>query len=290
MRVSGFTFLRNASLLGYPYIESLQSLLAVCDEVIVAVGEGDDDTLQQVLALNDVKLRVISTTWNEKMQDRGYTYAQQKMLAQFNCTGDWAFYLEGDEVLHELDYAKIRQTLELHHENPQVEAIVFDYYHFYGSPHTYAYSPRWYRRAPRIIRNSIRTWAPDGLFWLVMQENRRGRYPRAVTADCYIYHYGHLRSVAKMNEKQKRVERYWGKTPQEFLGYGSIDPQTILNFRDAHPRVMRRWLSEEAEQQFIPNPTYHLSRRDKRHRWLIKLEKLLCGMDLTKKHYKLIKR
>jgi hypothetical protein len=29
------------------------------------------------------------------MQDRGYVYGQQKMIAQFNCTGDWAFYIEG---------------------------------------------------------------------------------------------------------------------------------------------------------------------------------------------------
>jgi hypothetical protein len=288
MRLSGFTFLRNASLLGYPYIESLQSLLAVCDEVVVAVGTSDDDTLQQVLNLKDPKLKIIPTTWNEQMQDRGYTYAQQKMIAQFNCTGDWAFYLEGDEVLHELDYTKIRQAVEHSHNNHQVEAIVFDYYHFYGSPYTYAYSPRWYRRAPRIIRNSLRTWAPDGLFWLVMQENRRGRYPYATTANCYIYHYGHIRSVAKMNEKQKRVEHYWGKTAQEFLGYGNIDPETIKDFCHTHPRSMQRWLSDEAEQLFVPNPQYCLSRREKRHRWLMKLEQLLGGVDLTKKHYKLI--
>ena len=78
MKVSGFTFLRNGTILGYPYIESLKSLLAVCDEVIVALGNSDDDTLAQVQALNDPKLRIIQTMWNENMQDRGYTYAQQK--------------------------------------------------------------------------------------------------------------------------------------------------------------------------------------------------------------------
>ena len=93
MKVSGFTFLRNGTILGYPYVESLKSLLAVCDEVVVALGNSDDDTLEQVQAINDPKLRIIQTTWNENMQDRGYTYAQQKMIAQFNCTGDWAFIL-----------------------------------------------------------------------------------------------------------------------------------------------------------------------------------------------------
>ncbi len=289
MKVSGFTFLRNGTILGYPYIASLRSLLAVCDEVIVAVGHSDDDTLEQVRSINDPKLRVIETTWNENMQDRGYTYAQQKMVAQFNCTGDWAFYLEGDEVIHEKDYSTIRQSMEKYLEDREVEALVFDYYHFYGSPSTIAYSPKWYRRAPRIIRNTVRTWAPDGLFWLVMDENKRGRYPRAAWAGCHLYHYGHIRSIAKMNEKQKRVERYWGKQANEFIGYGNIDPETVIPFAGSHPALANSWLSTEAEQEFMANPEYKLSRRDKKHRLMMKLEKLLGGKDFTKKHYKLIR-
>ena len=81
MKVSGFTFLRNGTILGYPYIESLKSLLAVCDEVVVALGNSDDDTYERVKAIGDPKLKIILTTWNENMQDRGYTYAQQKMIA-----------------------------------------------------------------------------------------------------------------------------------------------------------------------------------------------------------------
>jgi glycosyltransferase involved in cell wall biosynthesis len=289
MKVSGFTFLRNGTILGYPYIESLKSLLAVCDEVIVAIGNSDDDTLAQVQALSDPKLKIIQTTWNEKMQDRGYTYAQQKMIAQFNCTGDWAFYLEGDEVIHEKDYATIRKAMETYLDDKDVEALVFDYYHFYGSPQTYAYSPRWYRRAPRIIRNTVRSWAPDGLFWLIMNENKQGRYPKAALAGCYLYHYGHVRSVDKMNEKQKRVERYWGKTPKEFLGYGDIDPISIREFQSSHPAILSNWLANDAEQILTLNPDYKLSKRDKKHRLLSKLEGILGGQDFTKKHYKLVR-
>ena len=79
MKVSGFTFLRNGTILGYPYVESLKSLLAVCDEVVVALGNSDDDTLEQVQAINDPKLRIIQTTWNENMQDRKYKKEKKKM-------------------------------------------------------------------------------------------------------------------------------------------------------------------------------------------------------------------
>ncbi len=88
MKVSGFTFIRNGNILGYPFVQSIQSALPICDEFVVAVGASDDDTLQVLQAINDPKLRIIQTTWNEKVADRGFVYGQQKMIAQYNCTGD----------------------------------------------------------------------------------------------------------------------------------------------------------------------------------------------------------
>ena len=112
MRVSGFTFLRNAVINGYPFEESIRSILPIVDEFICVIGEGVDDTRGRVVAIGDPKIRVIDSQWNESMQDRGFVYGQQKMIAQFNCTGDWAFYLEGDEVLHESEVMSIRDTME----------------------------------------------------------------------------------------------------------------------------------------------------------------------------------
>ncbi len=283
MKVSGFTFLRNGTMLGYPYIESLRSLLMVCDEVVVAVGQSEDDTLERVKAINDPRIRIIETLWNEGMEQRGYVYAQQKMIAQFTCTGDWAFYLEGDEVIHEDDVAQIRAVMEKHLNNPAVEAIAFDYHHFYGCPDLVAKSPAWYRQAPRIIRNTIRSWAPDGLFWMVMEKNRRGRYPRAALANCPIYHYGHVRSAAKMQEKHRQVAKYWSHAPKPH-DYSQIDASILLPFAGSHPQVVQQWLHDYAEPSFEADPNYRLSRREKRHHLLMKLEAVL-GMDLTKKHF-----
>ena len=286
MKVSGFTFLRNGTLLGYPYIESLKSLLMVCDEVVVAIGAGEDDTLEQVRAIGDARIRIIETTWNEGMRDRGYVYAQQKMIAQFNCTGDWAFYLEGDEVIHEEDVANIRAAMEQHLDNPEVEALVFDYHHFYGCPDLVARSPGWYRRAPRIIRNTIRSWAPDGLFWVVMNKNKKGRYPRAALAGAPIYHYGHVRSTAKMQEKIRQVSRYWNHTPKQH-DYSQIDASILEPFTGSHPAIVQPWLKDYAESSFTADPSYRLSKRDKRHHLLMKIEKWV-GKHLDKKHFKLL--
>ena len=201
MKLSAFTFIKNGEILGYPFIESILSVLPIVDEFVINVGESEDDTLARIKELDDPKIRIIESKWNDNMRDRGYVYAQQKMIAQFNCTGDWAFYIEGDEVMHEDDLEKLRETCEKYKDDDEVEAIAFDYYHFYGNANTYLESSHWYRSEPRIIKNSIRTYAPDGLFWVVMNKHKKGRYPKAVRPGVKMYHYGHARSEEQMNLK-----------------------------------------------------------------------------------------
>ena len=96
MKVSAFTFIKNGQLLGYPFIQSIKSILPIVDEFIINVGLGEDNTLDEIKKINDPKIRIIQSHWNDNMKDRGFVYGQQKMVAQYNCTGDWAFYIEGD--------------------------------------------------------------------------------------------------------------------------------------------------------------------------------------------------
>jgi len=283
MKVSGFTFLRNAVLNGYPFEESIQSILPIVDEFVCVVGESQDETRARVVAIADPKIRVIDSQWNENMQDRGFVYGQQKMIAQFNCTGDWAFYLEGDEVLHESEVLKIRETMQKNLDDLDVEALYFDFFHFYGTPQQVGIAG--YRRAPRIIRNSIRSIAPDGLFWTVMDKNKNGRYPRAKHAGGNIYHYGHCRSVSKMCEKLKQVGRYWGNEHEDFKGYGSIDIRELRPFKGSHPAVMENWLEKEAETEFCQDPDYRVTRRDRRNRMRFWIEGTF-GVEISKKHFR----
>jgi glycosyltransferase involved in cell wall biosynthesis len=53
MKVSGFTIVRNAIKYDYPIIEAITSILPICDEVIVAVGNSDDDTLGLIRSINN---------------------------------------------------------------------------------------------------------------------------------------------------------------------------------------------------------------------------------------------
>ena len=283
MKVSGFTFLRNALINGYPFEESIRSILPIVDEFICVVGESVDETRERVARIGDPKIKIVDSWWNESMTDRGFVYGQQKMIAQYNCTGDWAFYLEGDEVLHEMELRQIRRTMLENLENEEVEALYFDFYHFYGTPEQIGIAG--YRRAPRIIRNSIRTIAPDGLFWVVMDKNKAGRYPKAKSANAHIYHYGHCRGVSKMSEKLKQVGRYWGDFHSEFFGYGNIDVAELRPFNGTHPRLMKGWIETEAEKIFEQNPDYKVSLRDRRNRLRFWVERKF-DIEISKKHYR----
>jgi glycosyltransferase involved in cell wall biosynthesis len=284
--ISGFTFIRNGVELGFPFEASIRSLLPLVDEFVVVVGKSNDDTLARIHAIGSPKIRVIETIWNERMADRGFVYAQQKMIAQFACTGDWAFYLEGDEVVHEAELANIRASVDKHHHNPAVEAFVFDYFHFYGTPDFVANSPAWYRRECRLIRNTIRSYAPDGQYWLITADHKKGRNPEAALANAHIYHYGWVRSNEAMQKKLDQVSKFWSHGAPT-IRYSAFDAQVLQPFTGTHPELVKPWLESSAEKSFTIDPDYKLTKREKRHRWLMKLEKAF-GLDFSRKHFKLV--
>jgi hypothetical protein len=287
MKVSGFTFLRNGQKLGYPFVASIRSILPLVDEFIIALGPCDDGTEKMLREIGDPKIRIIPTQWNERIRPdysvKGFVYGQQKSIALFNCTGDWAFYLEADEVLHEDDLPKIRAAMEKYLNDGRVEALAFDYLHFYGNKNTIAWSPRWYRSEVRVIRNTIPAWSSESLFFNVVVGHKKSRYPRAAHTGATIYHYGWVRGETQMDLRAAEVHKYWEEKPAAPADYTRIDPATLKLFTGPHPMVMRTWLPA-AEGIFQTDPDYKLTSREKKHRWMLWLEKTL-GPRFNKKHY-----
>jgi len=286
MKVSAFTFIKNGQLLGYPFIQSIKSILPIVDEFIINVGLGEDSTLDEIKKINDPKIRIIQSHWNDNMKDRGFVYGQQKMVAQYNCTGDWAFYIEGDEIYHENDLDRIHMSMKEHLNNSNVEALIFDFYHFYGNGNSYLDSPGWYRTEARIIKNSLRTYAPDGLFWVVLDSNKNGRYPKAKHTGAKCYHYGWVRSENQMNLKSEKVQKYWGGSAKK-IDYSKMDQSIIKKFQGTHPKIIQNWLPNDIGL-FKADPSYKLTNKQKKHRIMIFFENLF-GLELSKKHFKLVK-
>ena len=175
--------------------------------------------------------------------------------------------------------------MELHLNDSKVEALVFDFKHFYGNANTILDSPGWYRKEARIIKNSVRSYAPDGLFWLVLESNKKGRYPWAKHTGASCYHYGWVRSEDQMNLKSTKVQKYWGGDPVK-IDYTQTDQSIIRPFQGTHPKIIENWLPKDIGI-FEVDPSYKLTQKQKNHRLKIKIEKLF-SIDLSKKHFKLV--
>jgi Glycosyl transferase family 2 len=240
MRISGFSFVRNAFLYDYPFLESIQSILPICDEFIIAVGNSEDGTLQALKALETDKIRILETTWDESLRHGGAILAHQTDIALNEVKGDWGFYLQADEVVHENDLPIIKKALETYKGDNSVEGLIFNYKHFYGSYDYVGASRRWYRNEIRVIRPGIgvKSWGDAQGFRI----NERKLRVRKI--DASIYHYGWVKSPLRQQSKQKNFNRYWhdddwvkkhvGDSDQyDYAGSG-----TLTRFHGTHPRVM----------------------------------------------------
>ncbi|HLG02047.1 MAG TPA: glycosyltransferase family 2 protein, partial [Bacteroidia bacterium] len=58
MFVSGFTIVRNAIKFDYPVVEAIRSILPLCDEMVVAVGDSEDNTLGLIESIGNPKIKI----------------------------------------------------------------------------------------------------------------------------------------------------------------------------------------------------------------------------------------
>jgi hypothetical protein len=61
MKVSAFTFIKNGQILGYPFVQSIKSVLPIVDEFVINVGESEDDTLMLIQSIESEKIRIIQS-------------------------------------------------------------------------------------------------------------------------------------------------------------------------------------------------------------------------------------
>ena len=238
--VSGFSIVRNAIRYDYPVLESLRSLLPLVEELVVAVGRSDDGTLEAVRSLDDPRLVVIETVWDESLRQGGRVLAQQTNVALSRCRHPWAFYLQADEVVHEEDYDRIRAALARHEADPGIDALWFRFLHFEG---TFSYvNPLRYRRQCRAVRNDGRLESAGDAAGFARRDGRRLKTARS---GARIFHYGWVRAPGALRAKTLAFEKLWhddawvaarwGDMPAETLG----DVDLAFRWRGRHPAVMR---------------------------------------------------
>lgn len=241
MKVSGFSFIRNAIKYDFPVVESLKSILPLCDEVVLAVGKSEDETLSLVQSI-DPKIRIIETEWDDSLKG-GHVLKMEtdKALKEVASDSVWALYIQGDEVIHEKDLEIIRKAMEKYKDDPQVDGLLFNYIHFYGSYDYVGNTSNWYDKEIRVIRNNKNIYSYRDAQGFRKDDNQK---LSVKPIDAYIYHYGWVKDPRVLREKLVNSGSFYheGKAYEKLAAmqasrdFEEID--SLALFTGTHPKVM----------------------------------------------------
>jgi len=272
MKVAGFTIIRNAVLLDYPVVEAITSVLPVCDLFVVAVGKSEDDTLQLIQSIGSPKIKIIETVWDDNLREGGRVLAVEtdKAFHAIPDEYDWAFYIQSDEVLHEKYRESVQKAMALHVSNPQVDALLFDYLHFYGS-FDFVGNSLWYRREIRIVRNNKQIFSFGDAQGFRKLPNQKLRVKKA---DASIYHYGWVRTPEAMQRKNEMMHKFWHdddwmeENVHQKAAFDYSEFESLKRFDGTHPKVMLTRIANK-NWHFDPNLSNpKLSFKNKIRLWL----------------------
>lgn len=291
MKVCGFSFVRNGIKFDYPFIEAIRSILPLCDEIIVAVGKSDDNTLEMVRSI-DPKIKVIETVWDETIRQGGEVFASEtnKALQAIPAEYDWAFYIQGDEVVHEKYLPVIKKAMQDNLADKKVEGLLFNYLHFFGSYDYIGARYSWYRREIRIVRNRKDIFSFRDAQGFRIGDNKK---LRVKLIDAYIYHYGWVRQPTAMLEKirsnttlyrEDLTEEEKADTTTSYEYDKATEP--VVKFQGTHPALMQDRIRRK-NWPFNPDPSLkYASAKDKFKRIIAKWTGWFPG---EYKNYKIIK-
>lgn len=244
MKIAGFTIIRNAVINDYPIVEAIQSILPVVDEMIVSVGDSEDETETLIRNINSPKIKIVHSVWDPALRKGGTILAVEtdKAFQHISPDADWALYIQGDEVLPEQYYETVRAAAEKYKDDKRVDGLLFKYLHFYGSYDYVGDSRKWYNYEVRLIKydKTITSYKDAQGF------RRNGKKIFVKPVDAWIYHYGWVKSPAQMKKKINHLSRFWNEDSATW--HSDIKTEDIFDFNEfdslqlftgTHPAVMK---------------------------------------------------
>jgi len=289
MKVSGFSFIRNAEKYGYPIVEAIKSILPLCDKFYVAVGSSEDNTRSLIENIDPEKIVIIDTVWDDSLRAGGQVLAVEtdKAFQAIPDEFDWAFYIQGDEVMHEKYIPVVKEAMVKWVNDARVDGLLFNYAHFYGSYDYVGSSEQWYPNEIRVIKNNKKIFSYRDAQGFRKNENDKLNVKHI---DAYIYHYGWVKEPKVQSTKRENFEKLYANTAQvknanenqnEF-DYSGIDSLAI--FSGTHPKVMQELIDRKnwVYEHDLSKNRVTIKSRFKR------LVKNLTGIQIGYKNYKII--
>ena len=154
------------------------------------------------------------------------------------CKGDWAFYLQSDEVIHQRDLPRLYGYMKKYLNNKKIEGFKLRWFHFYKSFYRYRIDGGWFQKQVRIIRNNGTIKSLEDA-WGFEKKDKSSLV--AIKTPCFLYHYGWINHTCGVAE---RIENDMGLNPDDNIqaGRGSYNYNEISKlpvYFGTHPAVMK---------------------------------------------------
>ena len=220
MKISAFTIIKNAIKYDYPVVESIKSLEPFVDEYIINIGDSDDET-EKLIRDNfgdNPKFVLFNSVWEPKEQGMTF-FRNQTNLALEKCTGDWVFYLQADECVHEDQISSIKQEMERADESGK-KAMMFEFLHFEKNysklKKTYSEGFEAYEREIRAFKNDGNVFSHGDAMGFAYKDRQRDL--KSVPELLYlsranIFHYGYVKDPKTMLEKKLYLKEFYFSDP-----------------------------------------------------------------------------
>lgn len=250
--LGGNVCVRDGIRLDYCWRECINSLLPVCETVVVCDGGSTDGTLEEVRAWCDrePKLRLCQWPWPNPVRDIEW-FTDWLSYCREHVPCDTQIQLDADEVLYEDSY----QVLELYKRNGHRHALRCQRLNFWRDHRSLI--------PPGVcLGHEVVRVAPQDV-WLASD----GAHPKggdaaamAIGSSAQIFHYGFLRRREAYFAKSKLLHGYF---------FGSFDPrltqaetdtkdggnwmekianvewtERLVPYSGPHPAVAHQWLRD----------------------------------------------
>ncbi len=246
--LGGTMFVRNGYKYDYCFVEAIESLLGICDKVVVVDAGSSDGTAEmlRMMLSQHPKLHVYqldSYSWNSMPGKEKLVYYTDRAIERLDT--DWNFYLQADEILHEKSYEWIRKAIEEDEEGFHCQRI-----NLLQNPFMQLNVPN--SRMPcspvvlRLARTQFRSYGDA-------ESLATNRCSDAYVDKIRIYHMGFVRRRDVMKEKiinmQEKVFGMTGHDPK-LDGHDVFQPQLwfgaheLKPITEALPRFIQKWALE----------------------------------------------
>jgi len=288
MKVTGFSFIRNGIKYDYPIVEAIKSILPICDDFIVAVGNSEDNTLNLIQNI-DPKIKIIETVWDDSLREGGRVLAIEtdKAFKAIDNDSDWCFYIQGDEVIHEQYLDTIVAGMEKWKDDPKVDGLLFNYLHFYGSYDYVGSASSWYPHEIRVIKNNKNIYSYRDAQGFRKDNNQK---LNVKPIDAYMHHYGWVKDPRAMQRKQEDFNKLWhddkwlDKNVVKATEFDYSVIKALELFKGTHPKVMKERINSHNWKFDHDISMNNLALKDK----LKKLISKYLMIDIGYKNYKIV--